>query len=291
MTTRRAIKGVLHDFLGSFTSRNSDYRGYWLLGQLLPEPEQRELDLIGRPTGGGGAWGFARDLALRLFQEQVLATGLGLEDVDAATLEWCRGDGVMSLSKKNPRVIGYRVRLRVRATMVGGRCFERHVTLDYVSPRDPRRDRRSTRSMLFRDVGESRPSLSLASDALRAAIEELLAGDPCRDAEEREMVQRHGALPVCWDLFSFVMLRPDGEKLIVDDDGNVTGSRSSADVLRTLVLAAERYPSLRWFLPERNAEAVEYRHCGGSGEWGKRSDGSAGTCPGCAGLGWTLPDD
>ena len=35
MPTRNALKGVLAGFLGTYTSRNSDYRGYWLLGFLV----------------------------------------------------------------------------------------------------------------------------------------------------------------------------------------------------------------------------------------------------------------
>ena len=35
MVRRQVIKGALRGFLGTFTSRYSDFHGYWLLGQLL----------------------------------------------------------------------------------------------------------------------------------------------------------------------------------------------------------------------------------------------------------------
>ena len=35
MPTRRVIKSVLHNFLGTYTSRYSDYNGYWLFGFMV----------------------------------------------------------------------------------------------------------------------------------------------------------------------------------------------------------------------------------------------------------------
>jgi hypothetical protein len=46
MKPRRIIKGVLHNFLGTYTSRYSDYDGYWLFGMLVRDVEELSIDLL-----------------------------------------------------------------------------------------------------------------------------------------------------------------------------------------------------------------------------------------------------
>src|SRR5437868_262729 len=43
--TRRAIKSVLHNFLGTYTSRYSDYDGYWLFGLIAAQLGDIRVDL------------------------------------------------------------------------------------------------------------------------------------------------------------------------------------------------------------------------------------------------------
>lgn len=45
--SRRIIKSVLHNFLGTYTSRNSDFHGYWLFGFLVEDINQINVDLLG----------------------------------------------------------------------------------------------------------------------------------------------------------------------------------------------------------------------------------------------------
>lgn len=44
----RALKSVLHNFLGSFTSRYTDYNGYSFWGFVLPYLDFYEIDLLKR---------------------------------------------------------------------------------------------------------------------------------------------------------------------------------------------------------------------------------------------------
>lgn len=48
MARRRVIKSVLHNFLGTYISRYSDFRGYWLFGFLVSNrfDFESEFDLL-----------------------------------------------------------------------------------------------------------------------------------------------------------------------------------------------------------------------------------------------------
>ena len=46
MTSRRVIPGVLHNFLGTFTSRYSDFDGYWVFGFLIESMDRVRIDLL-----------------------------------------------------------------------------------------------------------------------------------------------------------------------------------------------------------------------------------------------------
>ena len=46
MTTRKAIKSVLDNFLGTYISRYSDYDGYWLFGFLVKESPHLKINLL-----------------------------------------------------------------------------------------------------------------------------------------------------------------------------------------------------------------------------------------------------
>ena len=43
---RRIIKGVLHNFIGTYTSRYSDYDGYWLFGMVVRDVAELRIDLL-----------------------------------------------------------------------------------------------------------------------------------------------------------------------------------------------------------------------------------------------------
>jgi hypothetical protein len=42
----RKIRGVLHNFLATYSSRYSDYDGYWLFGVLAQESGHLQIDLV-----------------------------------------------------------------------------------------------------------------------------------------------------------------------------------------------------------------------------------------------------
>ena len=48
MASRRVIKGVLGNFLGTYVSRYSDYDGYWLFGFLVGDLGELRINLLGQ---------------------------------------------------------------------------------------------------------------------------------------------------------------------------------------------------------------------------------------------------
>src|SRR5947207_1622431 len=78
MTSRRVIKGVLHNFLATFTSRYSDFDGYWVFGLLVQGMDTESIDLLAVSAESTDATpsGFARRLAAQKFAEQIAKAGL-----------------------------------------------------------------------------------------------------------------------------------------------------------------------------------------------------------------------
>ncbi len=87
LATRRAMKSVVRGFLGTYASRNSDYRGYWMHGQLPPDLLHCTIDLLGLVPLQTGITEAVCHLAVRRFAEQLHRGGLTLDLVREATLQ------------------------------------------------------------------------------------------------------------------------------------------------------------------------------------------------------------
>ena len=141
MPTRRVIKSVLHNFLGTLTSRYSDWHGYWLYGFVVSDLERVDHDLL---MDGAGAtddkpMAHLRSLATRRFQEQLSKTGLDPIRVRQASLTLERLPGSVEI---NYRGIGYRMRFVVKAITDLGKAYECEDTIA-VAPHDPYQEFRS----------------------------------------------------------------------------------------------------------------------------------------------------
>ena len=70
MPTRRVLKAVLHNFLGAYVSRNSNYSGYWLFGFLISDLDRAEFDLLAAEANASGTpISTARELAASTFAD------------------------------------------------------------------------------------------------------------------------------------------------------------------------------------------------------------------------------
>lgn len=142
MTTYRVMGSVLHNFLCTYTSRYSDYRGYWLLGQLpWSDLRQGTFDLLGLAPEGDGPAEAARRLAIHRFAEQVRKSGLTLSAVREATLQIARAQEVIRGWQGDQRADGHMVRFSAQSVMENGRVYQDDRTM-FVAPHDPKKERR-----------------------------------------------------------------------------------------------------------------------------------------------------
>lgn len=140
MPSRRVLKSVLHNFLGTFSSRYSDLRGYWLFGQLPADLDRWVVDLRGDPPEGEAPLEVARRLAIRRFQEQLGKAGLDRSVVREAVLSWARDAPALGRQGEF-EARGHRVELHVRVVTDRGSIIERR-QFSFVAVHDPSRERR-----------------------------------------------------------------------------------------------------------------------------------------------------
>jgi hypothetical protein len=76
MAKRKVVKSVLRNFLGTYMSRYSDYRGYWLFGFLVSDLLESEFDLLDRGAGDSETpLAIAERLAATRFEDELRKAG------------------------------------------------------------------------------------------------------------------------------------------------------------------------------------------------------------------------
>jgi hypothetical protein len=146
MASRGVLKSVLWSFLGTYTSRYTDYQGYWLFGFLVNDLTTIEVDLLGSGDRSPETpSGMARRAAVRKFADQIKKAGLDMSQVREArlTVERLPGEAVAFIKGHDRN--GALVRFAVTVTADNGRRFAREQTL-VVAPHDARIESRSTKS-------------------------------------------------------------------------------------------------------------------------------------------------
>jgi len=138
------LNGVLHNFLGTYTSRYSDYNGYWLFGFLVRTLDVLEFDWLtefdGRATSPND---FSQQLAISRFAEQIHESGLDAQLVHEAYLRIERiAERVVSPVNGRPAK-GFPMRFTAQAKADTGKQFSRDRTL-FVAPHSPWREYRSS---------------------------------------------------------------------------------------------------------------------------------------------------
>ena len=144
--SRKAIKGVLHNFLETYTSRYSDYDGYWLFGMLIGESEQFSIDLLdtySKPSERA-LMTAAVQLAATKFKEQMVKAGLSLSCIREAKLAVSKSPDVRSGYVNGHRCAGFDVSFAARAVSPNGKAYECQKSV-FVAPHDPEVELRSTR--------------------------------------------------------------------------------------------------------------------------------------------------
>jgi hypothetical protein len=121
---------------------------------------------------------------------------------------------------------------------------------------------------------------------IQSLVQKWLASPTHR--ELMEVVQTSGALPVYEGMGGTLLLRPDGEILVLTDD-SIEPEVESDPVWRLIavVVGAEKYPDLRSLLPVRPPGTPDCDFCGGCGRLRLGTVESNVMCGSCNGLGWS----
>lgn len=92
MTSRRVLKSILCNFLGTYTSRYTEYGGFWLFGFIVEKLNHEEFDLLQESDTRTMEASLARaaQLACQKFNEQVRKAGLDRSRIQSARLSISR---------------------------------------------------------------------------------------------------------------------------------------------------------------------------------------------------------
>jgi len=144
----RRINGVLVSFLRTYTSRYSDFQGYWLFGFLVVDlVSELRIDLLTPSTHRHDT---ALDLALRLasekFHDQVRKGGIVSDRIRRAWLTIRRPLEPVEGTVNDHACLGYRVGFAIEVLTEDGRRYAQELLL-FVAPHNPELERRSTRGV------------------------------------------------------------------------------------------------------------------------------------------------
>jgi hypothetical protein len=145
MSSRKAITSVLHNFLGTFSSRYSDYQGYWLFGFIVSDLERAEVDLMSNTDLANSPWEFARRHAQTMFMDQVAKARLDSTWIREANLQMTKSPESCQTPVNGYMCAGNKINLVARAVLDNAREY-RHCIAICVAPHDPSVERRSTRA-------------------------------------------------------------------------------------------------------------------------------------------------
>lgn len=148
MPSQHVLKSVVHNFIETYISRNTDYEGYWLFGFLVAPGSRYELDLLTRSEAGVAT-------ADPLEYAQILATERLhdlLEKARFGTGELLAASAVIEVSSKTAEIsvngyncAGHRMCVAISVVSTLGRHF-RAARAFLVAPHEPRRELRSARA-------------------------------------------------------------------------------------------------------------------------------------------------
>ena len=145
MVTHRVVKAVLKNFLGTYTSRYSDYCGYWLFGFLVGDLDEVQFDLLTRAGGNQNTpRAVATLLAATKFADQMCKAGLKPSQFRDARLRIKKLMGTTEELVNGRARTGYSVSFLASAVTDNGRRYESE-QVKFVAPHDPQIEFQSAR--------------------------------------------------------------------------------------------------------------------------------------------------
>jgi hypothetical protein len=146
MASQRVIRGVLGNFLGTYTSRYTDRDGYWLFGFAVSDLGTLTINLLAPDVNSlSPLLSSTVDLAAMKFQDQLQKAGLVRSQVREASLTIEKSLIPVAGSVNNHHCTGYHVRFLAGVVMEGGKRYERQ-TIVFAAPHNANIERRSARA-------------------------------------------------------------------------------------------------------------------------------------------------
>jgi hypothetical protein len=155
MTRRRSIKGALRNFLGTLTSRYSDFDGYWVLGMIVADLRAKTVDLLSDSTVVADSPPMAAFIRMsrQRFHEQVTKQRLPPSFIGSACLEIARSPTPSAEGHVNGHVRrGYEVTLTARVESDLHRTYTGKMSV-FAAPHDSAIERRSVRRRAHEQPG------------------------------------------------------------------------------------------------------------------------------------------
>ena len=146
MARRSAIDSVLHNFLGTYTSRYSEFHGYWLWGRVVKEVDRLHIDLLAisqMACAASKPLDVAWTHAVRRFADQVEKAHVA-KWITRAELVIQRSDATRMAVVYSGQRTGWDVWFAATAVSDVGSAYRRSVTV-FVSAHDPRMESQSAR--------------------------------------------------------------------------------------------------------------------------------------------------
>ena len=145
MPRRQAFRSVLHNFLEPYTSRYTDYQGYWLFGLLIDKFERLEFDLLAVDEEVSERLiAAAASLAAVKLREQLGFAGVSMSCIRTALLTITKSPDTVEDQINGRLCRGYMTRFVVRVVSDHDRAYECEKTV-FIAPHDPTVEYRSGR--------------------------------------------------------------------------------------------------------------------------------------------------
>jgi len=146
MATRRIIKGVLGNFLGTYVSRYSDYDGYLLFGFLVGDFAELRINLLGQCVADPDSpIGVAILTAVAKFEDQRAKAHLASSRIREALLTIRQLPGTVLGTIDGCSCEGFKISFLAEATMDDGKHYERE-RVEFIAPYAVVGGARSTRA-------------------------------------------------------------------------------------------------------------------------------------------------
>jgi hypothetical protein len=147
MPRRRALPACLHNFLGAYTSRYSEFDGYWLFGFVVDKFDLLEFDLLAQVRPAGSAEMIAAfDLARKSFHQQLDRARFDPSIVRQAKLTITRSLASVEQCVNGSLRAGRHLKFEIQVVRDDGKSHSR-ATKVFVAPHNPTLEFQSGRTI------------------------------------------------------------------------------------------------------------------------------------------------